>query len=86
MTVHISFMPDVIQIVSRVHTFCLWLVQCAPFQRPSGPKISEPGGVQEGEGGKDSFPVNARGAVFRPGSPAPPLPPPQPQPPQQQPL
>ncbi len=55
------------------------------FQLPIGNEIPDPGsalrvlaGVQEGGGGKDSFPVNVRGAVLLPGNPAPPLPPPQP--------
>ncbi len=55
--------------------FLLWLVQCAQFSAAQRPQIPDPGsalrvlaGVQEGgRGGKDSFPVNARGAVFLPG-------------------
>jgi hypothetical protein len=51
MSVHIFFMP-VIQIVSRVHTFFLWLVQCAQFSAAQRPQNSGSGFSAPGPGGR----------------------------------
>jgi hypothetical protein len=65
MSVHIFFMP-VIQIVLRVHTFFLWLVQCAQFsatQRPqySGSGFRAPGpGGRAGKGGGEGVKIHSQ--------------------------
>ncbi len=61
MSVHIFFMP-VIQIVSRVHTFSDFSAAQLLQNSGSGFRVPAPGGCAGRGGGKDSFPVNAKGA------------------------